>query len=249
MGAFITNPPAPLSFASSTLLLSRLFHCRSLLALTISLSRCAAAALPNEQPAPGHITPTDKMPPLSLPSLPLSLCCFPGPSQVPSLAHLPCFRIGVSHLASSRQPHKKGACSTVWPVWLITFRTFPNPFPFFISTSGCKMITHGHGPLSLAAASVPLSPSNYRNFPLHYPPSPSQVNRLGLRFTHEIKRHVRVGNRRGEWGETERLAAELGREKHVFTERGHFLWRCLSLIANDRPTDGRGRGRTPPTHE
>ena len=27
-------------------------------------------------------------------------------------------------------------------------------------------------------------------------------------------------------------------EKHVFTERGHFLWRCLSLIAND------GRGRT-----
>ena len=35
------------------------------------------------------------------------------------------------------------------------------------------------------------------------------------------------------------------REKHVFTERGHFLWRCLSLIANDR---GRGLGRAS-THE
>ena len=102
-----------LSFTSSIVLLSRMFHCRS---RPPSLSHSLAAALSNEQPAPGHITPTDKMPPLTV-SLPRRA------ASRPSLAHLPCFRIGVSYRAFPRHPHKKCAHST--EVWHIFFKHSP----------------------------------------------------------------------------------------------------------------------------
>ena len=181
MGAFITHPPLS-SDRRASLLLFRLFH---RLPPSLCISGCSSPLpLSNEQPAPGHITPTDKMPPLSriapLLSLPPSLS-LSSPTLPPFLAHLPRrLRIGVSPRASSRQPaSQKMRLSTKAHLPVL------HPIPDLVIS-----ILKGIGPKGPHASCCRPPPI------IEISPALSlSANRLCLRFTHEITRHDRVGIR------------------------------------------------------
>ena len=181
MGAFITHPPLS-SDRRASLLLFRLFHRHP---PSLCTSGCSSPLPPsNEQPAPGHITPTDKMPPLSriapLLSLPPSLS-LSSPTLPPFLAHLPRrLRIGVSPRASSRQPaSQKMRLSTKAHLPVL------HPIPDLVIS-----ILKGIGPKGPHASCCRPPPI------IEISPALSlSANRLCLRFTHEITRHDRVGIR------------------------------------------------------
>ena len=214
-----------------------------------------SSPLSNEQPAPGHITPTDKMPPLlslshraSLvsPSLPPSLSLFPdalaGSLPPPFLAHLPRrLRIGVSPRASSRQRASQ-------KVRLSTKAHLPVLHPcipdFHIKGNGSKRAKRIVGsefrpPLPHRSPHA----SCCRPPPIiEIPPAlPLSADRLCLRFTHEITRHDRVGIRPAAG-----QAVGVGRrERNMCLQKEDISFGDVYrlLPASD------GRTRTAPAHE
>ena len=224
MGAFITHPPLS-SDRRASLLLFRLFHRHP---PSLCISGCSSPLpLSNEQPAPGHITPTDKMPPLSLAS---RLSRWLPPSLPRTSAAALTYRRIASCLFSSASLTKSAPFHEGSP-------TSPAPSPdFHIKRDRYKMTNE---PLnrtaspSLAARPVVARPQ-LSKFPPH---SPLSANRLCLRFTHEITRHDRVGIRPAAG-----QAVVVGRrERNMCLQKEDIsfgdVYRLLPA------TDGRTRGR------